>query len=162
MLPGSSPCGPSPIRCKFGKVIAERLCASVLRNVESGNLHDTRVIPVSLEQFRAKLEKCRIGQTIVFEDDGFFHVREGPPDPRGHTLSAAQITVGGVPVDLTIPVDAIDVGSSLGTARNIIGTVWTRSVGDDVQLLRLDFRNLRKHSGGRVRSVKKIQYDRYA
>ena len=47
-------------------------------------------------------------------------------------------------MDLAIPVDAIDDGSSLGTVSNIIGMVWARSVGHDVQLLRLDVRNLRK------------------
>ena len=46
--------------------------------IVTANLQDTRIILVVLEQFFAIGEEARIGDAVVFEDDGAIDMSEHP------------------------------------------------------------------------------------
>ena len=71
----------------------------------AGNVHNTAVVAIPLEEFAAERKKIRGGQAVILEDDRFGNMLEDPIEASRKAYSAAQIVVGIVSHHLARPVD---------------------------------------------------------
>ena len=81
MFPNPSPTCPSPAVKELREVVAVRGPHVTVLEVVSANGNDPIVVTVSTQQLLTEVEKRRIGQTIVLENDRLLEVVKDPLEP---------------------------------------------------------------------------------
>ena len=106
------------------------------------------------------MEKSLIRQTVVFENDRFFHVFEDPIEAAGNAPLATQIRLGKILQHFARPVDAIDDRAGRLAGFGFTFTIGTRAIGDDQQLRRTGPGDFRKDPRGPFRPIENNEGNR--
>jgi len=88
--------------------IARRRRSGAPREICSGNHGNAVIVAVAAEQFVTEGEKGRIGQAVVFEDDGLVYKRKSPVEAGDNAFSAPHVSGRKVGADFARPVDLGD------------------------------------------------------
>src|ERR1700686_5772515 len=94
-----------------------------LLKVAAANHADALVIAKAFQQFGAKGKEGFIRQTIIFENNCFFHLLKHPIKAGGNASLAAQIRIGKIGYHFTGPINPVD-----DRACSETGLVFARAI----------------------------------
>jgi hypothetical protein len=116
--------------------------------IGAADVHDAVVIPIMTEQCLAKTEKTRSGLAIIFEHNGFRHLRKYPIKARRDAIATTHVVLVVIAPHLTGPVDAFDYAARFGASRGLL--LRARAIGNNEQLRGPRLPNALEHASRQV------------
>lgn len=156
-LPSPPPARPSPDLRITGKII--RIPGRSFLEIITTDQRDPRFRSIALQKLPAKPEKRRVRQTIVFQDDPFFHLLEEPRNRPPQTDLASLIAIALQTPHLAWPVDLIRRLPGQSTKLFLPLFPLTRTVRRDEKPLRPHFPEPVKHPCRQIRTVENHKKD---
>ena len=132
---------------------------SVELEITSTDMHDPDIVAVILQQRFAKGEEGGVRQTVIFQNDSFFHLGKEPVYRGAYTQFTTEMLIQKTGMKRTRPVNFLDDISYSGAFFRFSRYFCAWCVCGDKQLLRSLLPNLFKNLQCSIQTIKQEKED---